>query len=110
MMRHYQAKMMAQMNNVQSMKSEMKYWESSDNYKKAIESHQRYIDFIRNSTGSPQQLIEAYMRMGRFAESMGDRLLATDVYTDVMDVMVRARWDPLKISELQSKIASLHYY
>jgi len=109
-MRHYASKMMAQMNNVQSMKNEMKYWEGSDNYKKAIDSHQRYIDFLRSSNGSAQQLIEAYMRMARFAESMGDRLLATDVYTDVMDLMVRARWDPLQISALQTKINSLHFY
>ena len=98
------------MNNLDSMKSDVKYWEKSDNYKKAVESHQRYIDFLRTSGAGSQQIIDAYMRMARFSESMGDRLMATDLYQEIVDIMVRNRMDPMTISVIQNKINSLHYY
>jgi tetratricopeptide (TPR) repeat protein len=110
MMRHYQAKMLAQMNNLQSMQSEMHYWEKSDNYHKAVESHQRYIEFLKSNNAMIPQIFDAYIRMGKFCEAMGDRLLASDVYQEVVDLMIINRWDPLIISAVQSKISSLHYY
>jgi hypothetical protein len=88
----------------------MKFWEKSDNYKKSIEAHQRYIDFLKTSNANVQQIIDAYMRMARFCESMEDRLLATDLYQETVDMMIRNRWDPLMISAVQNKINSLHFY
>lgn len=104
-----QAQYIARMNKFQAMQQELKHCENSGDYAKTVKMYQQYIDFIR-SWNNPNVLINGYISMAKYCERMEDRLMATDLFSEAINMMTQIGIEPAKIGAIQSKIESLQYY
>lgn len=109
MIRMLQTAYLARMNRLQAFQRELAHLENNDSYEKTLDIYKKYVDFIR-TWNSPEALINAYIRFAQYCERMEDRLFATDLYSEALELMQKLGTVPEKESLLQSKIESLHYF
>ena len=112
MIRHIQANYLFKMNQLQALQAQVSYWEKNkENYAKSIEVFKAYVDFVR-TFNDPRALINSYIRMAQYCERMEDRLMATDLYTKAVEVMMSTGlgMQTPQFQHLRAKIESLHYF
>ena len=104
-----QTQYIARMNQLHSLQQEIALFENSGNYQKTIHAYKKYVDFVRSWQNS-NALINAYLQMAKYCERMEDRLMASDLYSEAVELMDRLGMDELMVSALQNKISALHFY
>lgn len=105
-----QTRYLSKINQLKAAQREVEFWAAKkDEYKKAVDAFKHYIDLLKEFN-SPKALINAYIKMGQYCESMGDRLLAQDTYRMALEVEQKLGLDPQYINKLRAKIDSLSWY
>ena len=109
MMRYNQANYIARLNELQAMQAQVAMYEKSTDYRKTVKVFERYIDTVRKFN-DPKSLINTYIRFAQYCELMEDRLLATDLYRDALDLEIQWGIDAKHQNRLQIKIQDLAWF
>ena len=112
MMRKAQAGYISKLNQLQALQQQVAYWEqTSNNYKIACDTFQKYIDCLRTTFQDPKAVVNAYIRMASYCERMDDLLLSRDLYQEAVDLMLKfGLASSSHLQNLRTKIKSLRFY
>ncbi len=109
LMNIHQTRRMAKINKLKKLQQEVRFWEQKqEKYEKSLKIFKKYIDCIKEFN-NPKALINAYIRMGQYCESMGDNFFAENRYRLALKLEKTFKIDKAHIKNLKSKISRLSW-